>query len=294
MNVRVIGGHPHILFFHGYNHMMLQACRIGFIGGGVMCEAMIRGMLKANVATCSLITASDPLAHRRLDLQNRYGIITTSDNAVAAAGADVIVLAVKPQQANIVLRELRTVVLPSTLTISIMAGVTINTLASAIGDAQPIVRVMPNTPAQIGEGASGWTATSTVNAEQRKQTESMLSALGKHAYFENEHYIDMVTGVSGSGPAFVFLFIEAFMDAAVRIGIPRPIAEMLVLQTVKGSALYLEQSAAHPAVLRNQVTSAGGTTAAGLHELEAGAFRATIEHAVEAAFLKSEALGRQS
>ena len=273
---------------------MLQNTRVGFIGGGVMCEAIIRGMLQAGVASANLITASDPLENRRNDLRTRYGIVTTRQNAAAAAGAEVIVLAVKPQQAQTVLKELREAVRPTALIVSIMAGVTIGTMSAAIGADQPIVRVMPNTPAQIGEGASGWTATRSVTMEQRQQTEAMLSALGKHAYFDNEHYIDMVTGVSGSGPAFVFLFIEAYMDAAVRIGIPRAVAEMLVLQTVKGSTLYLEQSKLHPAALRNQVTSAGGTTAAGLHALEAGALRATIENAVEAAFLKSEELGRLS
>ena len=271
---------------------MLLNTRIGFIGGGVMCEAILKGLLTARVAATPHIVVSDPLEHRRSDLLSKYGVKTTASNIEAVTGAEIIILAVKPQQAAAVLRDLRARIDSTALVISIIAGVTVETLQSGIGAMQPVVRVMPNTPAQIGEGASGWTATANVTVEQRNQAETILSALGRHAYFESEHYIDMVTGVSGSGPAYVFLFIEAFIDAAVRIGLPRQSAEMLVLQTVKGSTLYYEQSKAHPAQLKNQVTSAGGTTAAGLHALEAGAFRATIENAVEAAFRKSEQLGK--
>jgi pyrroline-5-carboxylate reductase len=192
-----------------------------------------------------------------------------------------------------VLAQLHDVLAPSALVISIMAGVTVKTMQQAMRATQPIVRVMPNTPAQLGLGASGWFATSAVTGAQLATARAILGAMGIEAQFDNEYAIDMVTGVSGSGPAFVFLFAEAYIDAAVRIGIARPAAEKLCIQTLKGSVALIEQSGMHPAQLKNQVTSAGGTTAAGLHALERGALRAAVAEAVEAAWRRAQELGAQ-
>ena len=166
----------------------------------------------------------------------------------------------------------------------------IGTLRAVLGE-RPVVRLMPNTPAQIGEGVSVWTATPDCTAEQRAQARAMFGALGEEVYVDDEAYLDMATALSGSGPGYVFLFIEALIDAGVRIGLARAVAEKLALQTVKGSALYAQRSGQHLAALRNAVTSPGGTTAAGLHQLERGGLRAAIEDAVAAAYERSRQLG---
>ena len=181
-----------------------------------------------------------------------------------------LLFAVKPQVIGAVLTELRGTLMPQALVISIVAGATIATYQRELG-AIAMVRVMPNTPAQVGEGASVWTATSRVSAAQLEATRTMLGALGVEEQVASEHYLDAATALSGSGPGYVFLFIEALIDAGVELGFSRDVAARLALQTVKGSAIYAEQSGLHPAILRNQVTSPGGTTAAALYEFEQGA-----------------------
>ena len=167
--------------------------------------------------------------------------------------------------------------LPSeALLISFVTGTRIAALRAALGE-RPVVRLMPNTPAQIGEGVSVWTATADCSSDQREHARALIGALGEEVYVDDEAYLDMATALSGSGPGYVFLFIEALIDAGVRIGLARPIAEKLVLQTVKGSALYVQRSGQHPAALRNAVTSPGGTTAEGLHQLESGGLRAAVD-----------------
>lgn len=182
---------------------------------------------------------------------------------------------------------------PEGLVLSIVAGARIGAMAAGL-DHQAIVRAMPNTPAQIGEGMSVWTATAAVSEEQRRQAQSILQALGEEIYVEDEDYLDMATALSGTGPAYVFLFMEAMIDAGVHLGFSRRIAQQLVLQTVRGSVDFARQSVAHPAELRNVVTSPGGTSAEALYQLEKGGFRTVLSRAIWAAYQKSQYLGELS
>jgi len=269
---------------------VLSDASIAFIGAGTMAEAIIRGLLREGLIDPSRLTASDPLEERRTYLGEHLGIATTPDNASAAHGSDIVVLAIKPQVVPDALPQLRGHVRPGALVISIIAGTRIATLEALCG-ARAIVRVMPNTPAQIGEGMSVWTATHSVTDTQREQVRAILRALGREVAVDHEDYVDMATALSGSGPAYVFLFMEGLIDAGVHMGLPRPVAEELVIQTVRGAAIYAQQSGTHPAVLRNMVTSPGGTTAEGLLELERGALRATLTDAVLAAYRQARSLG---
>lgn len=263
---------------------------MAFVGGGTMAEACIRALLGKGLTVPQCLVASEPLAERRAYLERELGIRTTASNVEAVVGAQLIVLAIKPQVLGRVLADLDGRVPPGTLVLSIVAGARLDALARGLG-ARAIVRIMPNTPAQIGEGMSVWTATPETSTEQRELARRILGAMGEELFVENEDHVDMATALSGSGPAYVFLFIEALIDAGVQMGLARPAAERLALQTVRGSALYAQQSGQHPAVLRNAVTSPGGTTAAALHELEQGAFRALIARAVLAAHQRARQLG---
>ena len=257
-----------------------------------MGEAIIAGLLKSGVAQAGQIVASDPVEARRKLLTDRHGVAATASNAEAVRGADIVILAVKPQIMGAALGEFRSALSAETLVISIAAGTPMATIREGLNPNQPLVRVMPNTPAAVGMGMSVWTKTDNVTAAQAEWTMDILKAIGEEVAVPNEHYIDMGTAVNGSGPGFVFLFIEAMIDAAVQLGIARTTAEKLVIQTVRGSAEMAAQSGVHPAILKNQVTSPGGTTAAGLHALEAGAFRAIVADAVRAAYERSVALGK--
>jgi len=244
---------------------MLSDLHITLIGGGTMAEALIRGLLRQQLVTAERITTSDPLEQRRAYLSQELGVRVSDSNSEAIAVADIAVLAVKPQVLGSVLAELAGRISPDTLVLSIVAGAKIETIRDALG-AKSIVRVMPNTPGQIGEGI-------------------------EEIYVEKERYLDMATALSGSGPAYVFLFIEALTDAGVRMGFSRSIAQKLALQTVRGSAIYAQETGLHPAVLRNRVTSPGGTTAEALYQFEKGGFRALVSQAVWAAYQKSKHLG---
>ncbi len=264
--------------------------KIAFIGAGVMGEAMIRGLLRQNTARPQNIIAADPREDRLAELERRYAIQVTPHNLQAAAAADALVLATKPQAMDKVLSELAGQVDEIRLILSIAAGVPLGTIAEGLGNAR-VVRSMPNTPAQIGQGVAVWTASPAVSGEARAQAETLLSAMGEQIFAEDERFLDMATALSGSGPAYVFLFMEALVDAGVRMGFARPDADKLVSQTVLGSALYAKSAGAHLAELRNQVTSPGGTTAAALHELEKGGLRGTLADGVWAAYRRSQALG---
>ena len=213
---------------------------IAFIGGGVMGEAIIKSLIASGTAAPDGITVAEPVQQRCDELRAKYGVRTTSDNAEAVRAATLVVVAVKPQFAAEAMRPMQAVLSPSALVISIMAGTTIASIRASLSADQPVVRVMPNTPAQIGLGMSGWTATENVTANQITQTQTILRAMGEEVQVPSEHYIDMVTGVSGSGPGYVFLIIEAMIDAAVHLGFTRPVAEKLVLQTLKGSVEYAD------------------------------------------------------
>ena len=269
----------------------LSGMRIAFIGAGMMGEAIIGGLLRQGLASPEQLTASDPLETRRAQIAATHHIGTTHSNCEAVEGADVIALAIKPQALAKVVAELGGRISPGSLVLSIIAGAQIATLREGLG-CERIVRVMPNTPGQIGEGISVWTSTPETGTEGLTLAREILRALGEEIYVEDEHYLDMATALSGSGPAYVFLFIEALTDAGVQMGFSRAVAEKLALQTVKGSAAYAQERGLHPAVLRNAVTSPGGTTAAALHEFEKGGLRATVTEAVLAAYHRAQALGK--
>lgn len=263
---------------------------IAFVGAGVMGEAMIKGLLHRQLLRADSIIASDPRAEHLARLRESYGVRVTTDNVEAAQNADVLVLSVKPQAMGKVLPELRGFVDDVRLVVSIVAGVPLKAIADNLLNLH-VVRSMPNTPGQIGQGITVWTALPDVAEEQRRQTELLLGALGEHIYAGDESFLDMATALSGSGPAYVFMFMEAMVDAGVHMGFSRRDAEKLVTQTLLGSVLYAQQSGLHPAQLRNQVTSPGGTTAAALHEMEKGGLRTVLSEGVWAAYRRSQALG---
>jgi pyrroline-5-carboxylate reductase len=266
---------------------------VAFIGSGVMAEAMINGILSEGLTKPGLILAADPREERGQELEEKYGVRATTDNREAVKEAHIVVLSVKPQVMPAVLEELHGMVPPSALVLSIVAGSRIKVIAEGLGHSA-VVRVMPNTPAQIGEGMSVWTATSSVGEQQRAQAQTILKALGEEVYLDDEDYLDMATALSGTGPAYVFLFMEAMIDAGVHLGFSRRVAEQLVLQTIRGSVDFARQSVAHPAELRNMVTSPGGTSAEALYQLEKGGFRTVLSRAIWAAYQKSKYLGELS
>lgn len=263
--------------------------KIAFVGGGMMGEAIIKSLLGKNVAKPVDITASDVSQVRRETLKKKYRVNAVGNNKEAVKGADLVVLAVKPQELGKVLGELKG--LPSKqLVLSIVAGATMETLQEGLGHSL-LVRAMPNMPAQIGEGMTVWTAAGEVSQKQKDMAQSILAAMGKEIYVSGEKYIDMATALSGSGPAYVFLIIEALVDAGVHIGMPRDMAEKLAVQTVLGSARAVEVMGKHPAELKNMVTSPGGTTTEGLLQLETGGLRSLLLQAVIAAYNKAKSLG---
>jgi len=262
---------------------------ISFIGGGVMGEAMIVRLLSQKLVNPTKITASEPRQKRREELQN-YAINVTADNREAARNSRVVVFSVKPQDLNHLLAELKGLLKPEQLVLSIVAGARVKTISEGLAH-NAVVRVMPNTPAQIGEGISVWTATPDVSQDQLEQTRTILQALGKELFMENEKFLDMATAVSGTGPTYVFLVMEAMIDGAVHLGFPRHVAYELVTETMRGSIMYAIKSGKHPAELRNMVTSPGGTSAAALYQLEKGSLRTVISRAIWAAYERSKSLG---
>ena len=264
--------------------------RWGFIGGGNMAEAILRGMIVGGIAPADILVA-EPLAARRQQLSEKYSITTTTDNTVLAGSCHTIILAVKPQVTAAVCAELKDHISGEQLLISIMAGVTCKSIESCFSAAVRVVRVMPNTPALVLAGAAAIAAGTNATADDLTATEALFAMVGSSCRLE-EKLMDAVTGLSGSGPAYVLTFIEALADGGVKNGLPREAALQLALQTVLGTAKLLMETGEHPGSLRDKVTSPGGTTIAGLHALEKGAFRATVMNAVEAATLRSKELGK--
>lgn len=258
---------------------------IAIVGGGVMGEAILKAALNRGVFAATDVTVVEKLETRRAQLLTVYGV-AISDGYEAMSEADLVLISVKPQEMRSVAGSLR----PDGLLVSIMAGITIASLEQEFRHSR-IVRVMPNTPAAVQAAMSAWTATASVSEEQRECTRELLSAIGREVYVDDEKKLDMVTAVSGSGPAYVFLFIEALVEGAVAVGLPRVQAEEMVIQTLYGSALYAQESGRSPAELRAMVTSPAGTTAAGLLELERGAFRASVIECVRAAHRRAMELG---
>jgi len=272
---------------------MLSGIQIGVVGSGIMAEAMIKGLLRDGMVVPEQIVASGPRAGRGQELFDRYGIHTTTDNVAAVREADLVILSVKPQVLGGVLREIAGHVAHGALVFSIVAGARMSNIERVLSTAA-IVRVMPNTPAQIGMGISVWTATGATSEGQRAQALSILRALGEEVYVEDEGYLDMATALNGTGPAYVFLLMEAMVDAGVHLGFSRHIAERRVIETLRGSVEYARQSPSHLAALRNQVTSPGGTSAEALYHLEKGGLRTVLSRAIWAAYQRSRTLGSQT
>jgi pyrroline-5-carboxylate reductase len=266
--------------------------KIAFIGGGNMGEAIIGALLEKKLCKSRDITVSDVSEIRRDYLKKKYGVGVTADNKEAANGKDVIVLAVKPQNINEVLAGLKGQLKAGQLVLSIAAGVKISTITDGL-DHRNIVRSMPNTPAQIGLGVSGWTTTPEVTGEQKARARAILGAMGKEIYFDNENYLDMVTAVSGSGPAYVYLFAESLIDAAVGLGLAKKDAEVLVLQTILGAANLMQKSDKAPVELRRNVTSKGGTTERAIQVFEESDLSGIIGRAVKEACRRATELGKK-
>ena len=272
---------------------MLDHKTLAFVGSGIMAEAMIKGLLRQGFVVPEQIVASGPRLERGEELAERYGVRVTTDNVEAVQGADVVVLSVKPQVLGRVLHELAGHVAPGAMVFSIVAGARMDTIQEALG-VPAVVRVMPNTPAQIGLGISVWTATEAATEAQRQQALTILQALGEEVFVEDEEYLDMATALSGTGPAYVFLLMEAMVDAGVHLGFSRHVSERLVIETLRGSVEYARQSPRHLAALRNQVTSPGGTSAEALYHLEKGGLRTVLSRAIWAAYQRSRTLGSQA
>ena len=266
--------------------------KVALIGGGAMGEAFLAGLLSRQMIPAERITVSDVRAERVAQLRELYNVLGTTDNRESVSGAEIVVFAVKPQVLPQVMAGLQGKLPRCALVISIVAGASISLLMKGLGHLA-VVRVMPNTPAQVGEGMSVWTAAEVVSSLQRDQARAILGALGQEVYVEEEIYLDMATALSGSGPAYILLFLEALVDAGVYMGFARPIAEKLTWQTMWGTLALLQERGEHPAVLRNQVTSSGGTTAEALQIFEQGRLRALVTEAVWAAFQKSQRLGEE-
>jgi pyrroline-5-carboxylate reductase len=270
----------------------LRGARVGIVGTGVMAESMLSGLLRQGLATPEQVTSSHPRKERRNALREAHGVAVTADNAEAARGADVVLLAVKPQVLPEVMPELRPVLTPAQLVLSVVAGASTHALGEGLGH-PAVVRAMPNTPAQIGQGVTVWYATDSVTEEGKARARGILSALGREFEVHHERQVAMATAVSGTGPSYIFLFIEALVDAAVHLGFPRHLARELVLDTMQGSAAFALQSGLHIAELRDMVTSPGGTTAAAMYELERGKLRTVVSDAVWAAYERTLQLEAQ-
>lgn len=281
----------------------LEGARLAFIGCGVMAEAIIAGLLRKQLVTAEQIFGSHPRAARREELYTKYAVRMFESNREAAVAAhptagspettgagSLVILAVKPQRLGKVLPELKGAIHPDQLVVSIVAGARTDTIAGELLH-PAIVRTMPNTPAQIGQGMTAWATTPDVSEAQELQVCAMLEALGKAMRVENERQIDMATALSATGPTYIFLVMEALVDAGVHMGFSRHVAQELVLQTMLGSVLFARESHKHPSELRNMVTSPGGTSAEAIYQMEKGSLRTVLSKAVWAAYQRAEALG---
>ncbi len=265
--------------------------RIGFLGAGRMATALARGWLAAGLVTAERVIAADPLPQARQAFQAETGLRAIEANREVVAASDLLILAVKPQSMPALLAEIRSAVGRGHLLVSIAAGVSLRQLADGLGSDRRLVRVMPNTPCLVGASASGYAPGEAATPEDVGLVDRLLNAVGR-AFRLPEHLLDAVTGLSGSGPAFVYVMIEALSDGGVRVGLPREVATALAAQTVFGAAKMVLETGLHPAVLKDMVASPGGTTIAGLHALERRGVRAGLMDAVKAATRRSAQLGK--
>ena len=270
---------------------MAAKLSVGFLGAGRMAMALAKGFVRAGLVTAKQIIATDPSASACAAFAKEVGAKTTAYNPDAAKFAEVLVLAVKPDQVSPALAEIRDHFTERHLLISIAAGVTLARLESGLGAAARLVRVMPNTPALVGASATAFALGKSALPEDAALAQKLFSAVGQ-AFQLKESHLDAVTGLSGSGPAYVYLFIEGLSDGGVAAGLPRDVATQLAAQTVLGGARMVLETGQHPGALKDMVTSPGGTTIEGLHELEKGKLRATLISAVRAATEKSKKLGQ--
>jgi len=276
----------------------LENCRLAFIGCGAMAEAMIAGLLRKKLIGADNIAGSHPRQARREELHVKYGIEMFEHNREAALAAapdesqtaSIVIIAVKPQRLSRVLDELKGAIHSDQVVVSIVAGSKMQTIIDELLHAA-VVRAMPNTPAQIGEGVTAWTASPAVSETQQTYVRALLEALGKTVRVDNERQIDMATALSATGPTYIFLVMEALIDAGVHMGFSRHVAEQLVHQTMLGAVLFARESHKHPAELRNMVTSPGGTSAEAIYQMEKGSLRTVLSKAVWAAFQRAESLG---
>lgn len=266
--------------------------KIAFLGTGNMAEALVKGLLRAGAASAAEIVCAEPREERRREIEGRYGVSVVASNRQAVSAADVVLLSVKPQVMDAVLDEISGSIDSGKLVISIAAGVPIAALARKLPPASRIIRTMPNTPALAGAGAAALAPGPNATPEDLALARRLFEAVGT-AVVVTEPLLDAVTGLSGSGPAFVYLFIEALADGGVRAGLARAESLQLAAQTVMGAAKLVLESGEHPGRLKDQVTSPGGTTIAGVHALEKGGFRGTVMDAVEAATRRSRELGEK-
>ena len=255
-----------------------------------MAEAIVRGVIEQGVATPADILVSEPIAPRRSTLSDTYNVSTTDDNLAALQGPEAVVLAVKPQVMPHVLEQMKGRVGSDQMVLSIAAGVKLDTLSNGLGH-DVLVRAMPNTPAQIGQGITMWTTGAGAGPDARDAAAGILQALGEEIYVEDEKYLDMATALSGGGPAYTFLVIESLIDAGVHVGLSRDVAERLAVETIAGSAQLYRESGKHPAELKNMVTSPGGTTAEALLVLESGGLRGLFINAIVEAYKKAQRVG---
>ncbi len=267
--------------------------KIGFIGGGNMAEALIKGLIASGAVKKGDITVSEPVDKRRAYLKSAYGVAVTGDNKEAASGSDVVILSVKPNTIKKALLEIKSKITAKKILVSIAAGVTTASIAAALKKKAKIVRVMPNTPALVLSGASVLYCAPGLGDEEKERVRKIFESVGTADIVEDEKLLDAVTGLSGSGPAFVSMFVEALSDGGVKMGLPRQVALGLAAQTVYGTAKMIIEEMSHPAVLKDKVSSPGGTTIEGIHKLEAGGFRANVISAVEAAAKRSRQLSKE-
>jgi pyrroline-5-carboxylate reductase len=270
---------------------ILAAHTIGFIGAGNMAEALIGGLVRGNHVAAGKIAASDPRKERLAELRQQFGIDVTTVNREIVERSGLVVLSVKPQIMDKVLREVGEHVKAGTLVVSIAAGVDTATIEEAVPEGVHVVRAMPNTPALVGAGATAIAAGKHASEADLATAKALFDAVGITVELDETH-LDAVTGLSGSGPAYIFLILEALADAGVKVGLSRRNAQRLAAQTVMGSAKMLLDTDEHPGRLKDMVTSPGGTAIAGLHTLEEGGLRTTLINAVETATRRSKELGR--
>ena len=272
--------------------MARRTMRVGIVGAGVMAEAIIAGLVADRAVEAGNLVASHPRRDRRDVLAERHGVRPVAANREALAGAEVVVVAVKPQMLGRVMRELRGELTADQVVVSIVAGATIRTLVDGLQHAA-VVRAMPNTPSQIRRGISVWSASEACTARQRDLARGVLRALGDDREVADETFVAMATALSGTGPTYLFSVMEALIDAGVHLGFPRELAHDLVVETLIGSAEFAQRSELHPAQLRNAVTSPGGTSAAAIYELEKGRIRTVLSDAVWAAYRRTLELGER-